>query len=323
MATARKKRLSGDEVLFYWSLSSSSTFGNAYLIENSSGTRVLIDCGVPLRRLEDSLLALGVSPASLSAVFITHDHADHVRALTLKKPFAARHGIPVYATRDFWDAWRFDWRETLGNLAEVAEPWRPITVTGSGNSGSGNSRSSANGSDTARKHPGGMRVIAVEKPHDAPGPVGYIIEGTKEKLAVFTDLGHVPESVLRAAHAVDHLVIESNHDREMELLSDRHWYLKQRVLGPRGHLSNDQAADALQAIVTPATKTVLLAHLSLECNLPDLAALTAQRALARAGFGGELFVAPADSPLTCSLPGESKNPRPKLRDEGLTPAVSP
>lgn len=279
-------------MLSFWSLSSSSTFGNAYLIENSSGTRILIDCGVPLRRLEAALLDLGVAPETLSAVFITHDHTDHVRALTPKKPFAARHGIPVYATGAFWESWRFDWHDSLGELAETIEPGRPVCVENAGNSATGP-----------------LRVIAVEKPHDAPCPVGYIIEGGKERLAVLTDLGHMPENIIRAAHGVDHLIIESNHDRDMELRSNRHWYLKQRVLGPRGHLSNDQAADALKAIVTASTKTVLLAHLSLECNLPDLAQNTAASALSRTGFGGRLLVAPPDRPSECVVVSPAKHGR--------------
>ena len=83
----------------FWSLASSSVHGNAYLVKSGS-TAVMIDCGVPLRRLERSLHGLGIDPLSLDAIYVTHEHGDHTRAMSLKNPFPARYGVPVYGTNE-------------------------------------------------------------------------------------------------------------------------------------------------------------------------------------------------------------------------------
>jgi len=257
--------------LRFCSLSSSSVHGNAYLIESSGGTRILVDCGVRLLRLQDYLEDLGVEPESLHAILLTHEHGDHIRGLLTRRPFAVRHRVPVLAPAGLWAAWPYDWEEHLPGLARTVPVARTFAV-------------------------GDLNILAFPKPHDAAAPVGYLIEHRGLRLGVLTDLGHVPPAITRLLHGADGLIFESNHDREMELRSGRDWSLIERVLGNYGHLSNEQAAVALSDIVTVRTQAVLLGHLSMDCNRPDLARAAVAAALGRTDWHGYLEVAPADVP---------------------------
>jgi len=115
-------------------------------------------------------------------------------------------------------------------------------------------------------------------------------------LGLATDLGHVNGRVTDHLAGCTHLILESNHDRQMQLASGRPRSLIERVLSNEGHLSNDQAAAALAKLAAACTRTVLLAHLSLDCNTPDLAKAVADHSLARAGWRGNLQAAPGSSP---------------------------
>ncbi len=253
----------------FCSISSSSVYGNCYFIESPGGLRILVDCGVGLRRLERHLSGIGVLPDSISALFITHDHRDHTAGLELRRPFAQRYRIPVYATRGFWRRWgggdRID-----DYLRRTVIPGKPVDV-------------------------GDCAVTAFLKPHDAVEPVGYSLRCGGRMLSVVTDLGCVPPEVEDSVRDSTHLIFESNHDRDMELRSGRPPALVHRVLSDVGHLSNDQAARALARVVTHDTRLVLLSHLSIDCNRPDLALRAAGSALSRR-FDVTLEVAPADMP---------------------------
>lgn len=254
----------------FCSLSSCSQFGNAYLVEGADGTRVLVDCGVRIRRLERYLSELGVAPESISALLMTHDHADHVAALAVRTPFAVKYRIPVWATAGFWRAW-----DPRG--ARVPQELRRV-VGG------------------APLQIGGLRVQPFAKPHDAADPVSYLIHDGPERLTVLTDLGHLPDGLRPLLAGCEHYILESNYDYQMELRSGRAPLLVGRVLGDYGHLSNDQAAAALAALAGEQTRTVLLAHLSLDCNTPELARRTVAAALAQQGRQVRVEVAPPDRP---------------------------
>ncbi|MGE5485796.1 MAG: MBL fold metallo-hydrolase [Ignavibacteriales bacterium] len=253
----------------FCSLSSSSIHGNSYFVETPGGVRLLVDCGVPIRRLERYLDGMGVSPPSISAVFITHGHRDHTAALDLRTPFAEKYGVPVYATRGFWDSWtpRGDLDQ---GLRHIVVPGTPVDF-------------------------GQCNVTAFLKPHDCAEPVGYTVRCGDRSLSIVTDLGCVPASVAEAVRDSEYLVFESNHDREMELNSGRSRWLIYRVLSDIGHLSNEQTAHALSRIASACTRVVLLSHLSLECNSPEIALHTAVPALSRRS-AARLEVAPPDRP---------------------------
>jgi len=257
--------------LRFCSLSSSSVHGNAYLIESTGGSRILVDCGVRLHRLQDYLQEIDVEPESLGAILLTHEHTDHVQGLLTRRPFAVRHHVPVLAPAGLWSTWPYPWEEHLGGLAKTVPVARTFRV-------------------------GDLHIIAFPKPHDAAAPVGYLIEYQGLRLGVLTDLGHVPPAITKLLYGVDGLIFETNHDRELELRSGRHFALIERVLGDYGHLSNEQAAVALESIVTGRTQSILLGHLSLDCNRPELAEGAVTAALHNTGWHGQLQVAPAGSP---------------------------
>lgn len=231
-------------------------------------TAVLIDCGVPLRRLEKNLYELGIDPRKIAAVFVTHEHGDHIKALQLKNPFPERHGIKVFAPKLFWYA--AQGISCLGSdLRCTLEAGVAVTV-------------------------GSLKVEAFSKSHDAIAPLGFRVtapDGTSA--SVVTDLGEVTADVMRGAFNSDYLIWESNHDHQLELASGRPYSLIKRVMGNFGHLSNDQAGQGLSSLVTERTRGVMLAHLSLDCNTPELAVLTVAPYLRRSRFAGLLTVAHA------------------------------
>lgn len=264
------------ERIRFCSLASSSTHGNAYLVEavgeaGDARARILIDCGLPLRRLEAALAGLGVDPRTLDGVFLTHEHHDHIAALRPRLPFPQRHRVPVYATAA-------GWRALHGRIGPLDERLRRVIAPG------------------GAVPVGPMTVSALPKRHDAADPVGFLVSTARARLGVVTDLGTVDADLLAALRGAEYLVFESNHDVGMQRASERPPELKRRVLSDVGHLSNDQAAAALAHLVTAATRVVLLAHLSEECNRPDLARRAVASRLAGGAFRGTLDVAPPGAP---------------------------
>lgn len=264
------------ERIRFCSLASSSTHGNAYLVEalgdaGEPRARILVDCGLPLRRLEAALAGLGVHPRTLDGVFLTHEHQDHIAALRLRLPFPQRHGVPVYATAAGWQALHGRIGPLDARLRRVVEPSGAVPV-------------------------GPMTVRALPKRHDAADPVGFLLSTAGERLAVLTDLGTVGGDLFEAVRGAEYLIFESNHDVGMQWASGRPLELKRRVLSDAGHLSNDQAAAALAHLATGATRVILLAHLSEECNRPDLARRAVASRLAGGAFRGTLDVAPPGAP---------------------------
>jgi phosphoribosyl 1,2-cyclic phosphodiesterase len=256
------------------SLASCSKYGNTYLISHR-GSSIMVDCGLTLRRLENSLHELGVSPKSLDGVLVSHEHTDHIRALQLKNPFAGRHGLRVFAPRVFWRAAR--------EIEALPHDLRCSIEDGESLSTSA------------------FKVMAFGKPHDSASSVGYkVVSDDGCSVVVITDLGEVTPAVVRAARDADYIILESNHDVRMEQRSGRPYALIARVLGSRGHLSNEQAGEALELMVTPRTRGVMLAHLSLDCNTPKLAVDTVAPYLRRARFSGCLIAAQPEGITTLS-----------------------
>lgn len=220
-----------------WAIASGSS-GNAYLLRTDTET-VLLECGIPLSRITSFLKHLGVSPYDLSGVLLTHDHTDHTKSA---RQLSDRYGVPVIATRG-----------TLGREPlRDAENARPI--------------------DTDRPFRlGSLEVLPFKVPHDAYEPVGFKISGHGGTVTVTTDLGFVPTEVQRHLHDNDLLILEANHDVEMLQNGPYPTFLKRRVLGQHGHLSNRATGDALAACRDRVPAQVWLAHLSPTNNCPDTA----------------------------------------------------
>jgi phosphoribosyl 1,2-cyclic phosphodiesterase len=252
------------------SLASSSGGGNAYLVWSKSSRPVLIDCGISLRKLTGCLAEIGMSPKDVCALFVTHEHTDHVKSLCLKNPVAQKFGFPAYASPGFWQ-WYFSRLGTSRLSKEYVKcisPMETVTVDN-------------------------MRITALAKPHDAREPLAYLFECEGERTGVVMDLGYFPEHLVSALRGVENLVFEANHDVGMERNSGRPYYLIKRVLSDRGHLSNEQSGEALSMIVTSNTKKVVLAHLSEDCNTPERAKTTITTYLKKTGVSPVIEVAPA------------------------------
>jgi len=251
------------------SLSSSSTCGNAYVIWEDSKRPLLIDCGLSIAKLVASLKSVGIAPCDLAGLFLTHEHTDHVRAMCLKTPFPQKFGVPVYASAGFWDWYSTYQRRYLDpQLIHLVEDGKTTDIAG-------------------------YEVRSFLKPHDAREPMGFKVDGSSASVGFVMDLGYVPSKVEYLLRGAEYLVFESNHDVDMEVNSGRPKFLINRVMGEFGHLSNEQAADSLNRLVTGSTRQIILAHLSIDCNCPEIAVSTVMGKLQDTPFDPQVIAAPS------------------------------
>ena len=209
----------------------------------------MIDCGISLRTLRARLKETGLQETWIKALLITHEHTDHISGA---KVMASRLGVPVYATAKCAD-----------KLQKVFQ-FNALTMI----------------SHCADFNLAGFTIHAFPIPHDAVDPVGYVVTRESTKIGVATDLGQTNQMTHFQLRDCNTLVLESNYDINMLAASSRPWTLKNRILGPVGHLSNADNAKFLPAVVTRNTRNLLLAHVSGDCNTYDLAMHSAQAALA-------------------------------------------
>ena len=218
----------------------SGSEGNCLVVE-AGGTRVLIDCGFGMRECTARLARIGVEPASISAIFVTHEHSDHIGGVPA---FAARHDIGVWLT--------------FGTLTAVASRFEGL--------------SRVYGFDSHDSLVvGDLEIRPFPVPHDAREPVQFVIGDGDHRLGVVTDLGMSTPHVRASLTGCDALVLECNHDREMLRGGNYPAALKQRICGRFGHLCNDDAAALLASLDVSRLQHVLAAHLSRENNRPELA----------------------------------------------------
>jgi len=225
----------------------SSSSGNCALLE-TAGARVLIDAGFSARKIGEMLSAAGVELSSLNAIFITHEHGDHVSGLAGLR----RYGVPAF----------FANAGTVAGLPTPLQTGLPWRVFGSGTT------------FTFRD----LEVTSFAIPHDAMEPVGFVFATGGEdlfaprcRLAWVTDLGFVPELVRARVRDCDLLVLEANHDLDLlDQDTKRPWSVKQRIRGRHGHLSNEAAREFLASEPRACWREVLLGHLSKDCNDPAL-----------------------------------------------------
>lgn len=243
----------------------SGSSGNAALLSRN-GTHVLLDAGISCRRITLALGQLGLAPEDLSAIFITHSHSDHVTGLTT---IVKRWDVPIYASR-----------QTCGELAYriagVEPKLRPFTAGDS-------------------VPVGNFTVTTFSTAHDAPGSCGYRMD----EVGMLTDSGYVTEPSADALLGVPLLVLEANHDVETLRSGPYPYYLKKRILGSEGHLSNEAAADFARESAQQGTREIVLAHLSRENNTPVMAQDAVARALTTLTAPPALSVAPRDEVSRC------------------------
>ena len=232
----------------------SGSSGNCLLVRGG-GSQVLVDAGISCRRIVNALRELGVEPRELAGVLITHEHADHIAGLaTLTRQYR----LPVYASRGTgWELCR-----RIAFVEEVLRPFEPGEAFQAGD----------------------LEAVSFPTSHDAAQSVGYVLSHGGKRAAVATDLGHVTAEVARAVRGADLLVCEANHDVEWVRSNGRYPYpLKARILGDRGHLSNEAGAELAWTAVEGGARAVVLAHLSHENNTPARALEVVGGVLARRG----------------------------------------
>lgn len=250
----------------------SGSEGNCLLVSCGS-THLLVDAGISTRRIKTSLAQLGLSMDDIAAIFLTHDHTDHVCGLaTLCK----HHQTPLYASEG--TATQLIWRLNLpsGRISTVRA-----------------------GETLALGH---CRVQVFPTSHDAHESVDYRIDSAEGSIGVLTDTGIVTDEAFDALCGVDLLVLESNHDVEWLQSGPYPYQLKQRILGARGHLSNDDAARFAAEMVRRGTKEIVLAHLSRENNTPARALDTTVQMLGIHGLTARVSVAPRSAVSQCYRP---------------------
>ncbi len=232
----------------------SSSSGNSVYIGGGEDS-ILIDVGMTAKQIDGALWNIGVDGDSIKNIFITHEHSDHIKGL---KVFAKKHRSRVIMTEGTYEA--LSKNDTLDNV----EKCEIIT---------------SKGIDIGCMH---IEPFAVS--HDTIEPCGYTVQiSNGRKIAVATDLGVMTDTVFDAIKGSDLVMLESNHDVNMLQCGPYPYILKRRILGVKGHLSNDVCAETLVKLLETGTTRFYLGHLSRENNVPQLAYRTSVSALEIAG----------------------------------------
>lgn len=241
----------------------SGSSGNATYV-GCDDAHILVDAGLSGTRVTQELMKVGVNPAVLSAILVTHEHSDHIKGIGI---LSRKYDLPVFTTEGTW-------REMYGKIGAISPR---------------NMRIFEPGQDF---YIGSIDVTPFATPHDAGQPVGYTFEISGAKLAIATDLGSVRDSWLKYVKGADAVILESNYDPGMLETGPYPYDLKKRIMGRHGHLSNDDAGEVAAELARCGTRQIILGHLSKENNYPELALQCTLSALKLAGLkaGGDVRV---------------------------------
>lgn len=222
----------------------SGSSGNC-LYAGNQDSHILIDAGVSGKRIKEGLEGFGVNPVELDAILITHEHIDHISGLGV---MARKYKVPIYATEK--TLVQIERTKSVGkiptDLFRVVKP-----------------------DDTYRI--GDIHIRPFSISHDAQDPVSYVLGCGEIKIGMVTDLGYFDEAIVDELKDSDILYIEANHDIHMLQVGPYPYYLKQRILGNKGHLCNEMAGRLIKELYSSRLKNVILGHLSRENNFPELA----------------------------------------------------
>lgn len=223
------------------SLFSGSSGNSTYI--GTDKTHILVDAGVPMKNIVSGLKQFDVDGRELKGILVTHEHSDHVKGVGA---ISRKFNVPIYANEETWEAME----SKLGRIE------------------SANKRVFYNNMDFYIQD---INIQPYQIPHDAADPVGFSLFFKNKKISIATDLGHTNNKIIKAVMDSDLVILEANHDAEMLKAGPYPMYLKKRILGRKGHLSNEDTGQALLELIKGKVTHVLLAHLSRENNYPQLA----------------------------------------------------
>ena len=222
----------------------SGSSGNCIYVGDEN-THILVDAGISKKRIEEGLNTIGLTIKDLNAILVTHEHTDHIGGIGV---LTRQCDAPVYGTKGTLQ--EILQTTSLGRL----DPCRFMEMQ-----------------ENAQIRVGDILVDSMKISHDAAQPVAYRFFKDGKKLAIATDLGIVTEENEEKLKGMDVILLEANHDVNMLQVGPYPYYLKQRILGNKGHLSNENAGKLLSRVVHDGLSHILLGHLSKENNHPDLA----------------------------------------------------
>ncbi|WP_276881978.1 MBL fold metallo-hydrolase [Anaerococcus tetradius] len=234
---------------------SSGSSGNVSFLEYK-GCRILIDAGFSGKKIENLLDQIGENPKDLDGIFITHEHNDHIQGAGV---LSRRFDIPIYANQGTWKGLTQKIKKLKEENIKVFKTNEFINFKS-------------------------MDILPVAIHHDAMEPVAYVIYIGNKKLTILSDTGIVDEKIAYEIKGSDIYYMEANHDLEALKMGPYPHNLKLRVMGNMGHLSNDQAAEALADALVGKNETVFLSHLSETNNTPELSRLTVDNYLRSLGY---------------------------------------
>ena len=245
-----------NDTVFLGALGSGSS-GNAYVIEYQDES-LIVDQGFSRRELLKRMASAGFVPEKLCGALLTHEHSDHCKG---SRVFCDALELPLYTTAG--TARYLSVHGTLPRHVCSFEPGEAFTL-------------------------GNFSIRSFSLPHDAVDPVGFQISCGDVRIGIATDFGHAPEHIRRELRGCDALILESNYDREMLMNSNRSLELKRRIFGVRGHLGNCESCQLLSDLIDERTRLLLLAHISSECNTPELVSESCRSALCQMELGDKL-----------------------------------
>ncbi|PKM82136.1 MAG: MBL fold metallo-hydrolase [Firmicutes bacterium HGW-Firmicutes-14] len=251
----------------------SGSSGNATYVEGD-GSAVLVDAGLSGKAVIELLESRGIDPLGLDGILVTHEHIDHIRGIGV---LSRKFDLKVYATEQTWGAVT----PLIGEIRDynrcILEPGRELEK-------------------------GELKIEHFETSHDAVDSIGFCFHNEGIKIGITTDTGFLTSSARKEIDGADLMIFEANHDLHMLKNGRYPWNLKKRILSDRGHLSNIAAGHCLASLVGGKTSGIVLAHLSKENNIPELAYSTVAKVLEESGLNPErdivLEVAPRSEPGT-------------------------
>lgn len=227
----------------FFSVASGSS-GNCICL-GSDQCHVMIDAGISGKRIEEGMNTYDYTASDMDGVLITHEHSDHIQGLGV---VARKYGLPIYATKGTADA--ILQSSSVGkidpSLFHVIEAGKTFFI-------------------------GNLEIYPMSISHDAADPVAYLVSDGRHRVGVVTDLGYYDADIVSHMEGLDALLLEANHDIHMLQVGAYPYPLKQRILGERGHLSNETSGQLLGQILHDGMQHILLGHLSKENNYDELA----------------------------------------------------